>query len=145
MGKSQHISATGTVVNSCCRLRNDSTAERMIPTPGLHDFWPSTTSYWHRGIPCIPALFTPLIVALEQCPAQQSHGADDEAPDDDAVLDAVALEAHSRDVLFHRILANIEALPETERFRTLSAGRGTGGFRSQVVIVTRQEEGQGFG
>jgi hypothetical protein len=51
---------------------------------------------------------------LESSPAQQPDSPNDERPDDDLVLVAVALEAHGRDILLGRVFAEVDALLEAE-------------------------------
>lgn len=89
----------------------------------------------HRRISCIPPLLSPLLEALEQRPAKQSNSTNGKCPYDDAVFDAVSLEAECHNVLFLGILAYIELLTETEGLRALGACRSTGGFRSEALVI----------
>lgn len=63
---------------------------------------------------------------LHARPAQQARGAEYEPPHDELVLAAVALEAHGRDVLVGRALADGQRLREAEAPVALAAGGGRG-------------------
>lgn len=63
---------------------------------------------------------------LHARPAQQARGAEDEAPHDELVLAAVALEAHGRHVLVGGALADRQRLRQAEAPVALAAGRRRG-------------------
>lgn len=71
----------------------------------------------------------PPLDVLEEGISQQTGGAYNETPHDDFVLIAVPLEAHSHDVLFRGVFANVKALAKTESLRALRARRGCRAFR----------------
>lgn len=64
---------------------------------------------------------SPLGKALETSPAKQPDGPQNEDPDNNLVLVAVALKTHCKYIVLGRILAKRNALLETKRLCTLSA------------------------
>lgn len=86
----------------------------------------SSTTTPDPGYPAEPAPLPHVDGLLHARPAQQARGAEYEPPDDELVLAAVALEAHGRDVLVRRALADGERLRQAEVPIALAARRGRG-------------------
>lgn len=85
---------------------------------------------WHwrivRRLPTYRIAPAPRHDALEGRPPHQAHGADDEGPDDELVLVAVALEAQRRDVVLLGVFAEVDALAQAEGLGALGARLGLG-------------------
>lgn len=108
---------------------------------------------WHwrivRRLPTYRIAPTPRHDALEGRPPHQTDGADDEGPDDELVLVAVALEAQRRDVVLLGVLAEVDALAQAEGLGALGARLGLGprrvrsrqdGVAGLVVCELRAED-----
>ncbi|KAH8165587.1 hypothetical protein CIB48_g2637 [Xylaria polymorpha] len=99
-----------------------------------------------RGGPLAPAQ---LVDALGGGPAQQAGGAEDEAPDDDLVLAAVALDAGGEDVGgvgVDGVLADGQVLGQAEGVGALGAG-GLGAELDEGAILEARalaEQGRGY-
>jgi hypothetical protein len=77
---------------------------------------------------------------LEQRPAQEATCTNDEAPDDNLVLVTVALEAQCHDIVLLGVLADVDALVETERLGAFGALRlGRPGLGYSVGDVGAKE------
>lgn len=111
-------------------IRISKTQVYRILSPTAHG---SITGAQPPQVPRLPPLEHP----LERGPAQQAQRAKDEAPDDDLVLVAVALEAQGDDVVLLCVFAEADALAEAKGLCAVCARcrRRSAGMMMVVVVV----------